>query len=384
MRIVYCAQIILLVFQLSACSISSSERSRLHPPNLPAQLFDIPQGTQIETQKDIFYLTDEAKRYVKRITKQAQTQQGKLEALVSAIFDSSDMSLIYQSKANTTAKQTFENREANCLSLTIMTYAMLREIELDASFQEVLIPEFWTTRDGNTLINRHVNLVSSVSFSNSKYFTTQKKVTIDFNPLQRYANLTSVELTKNQIVSFFYSNKGAEYLLQDNYSMAYLYLKQSLLVDDSNQSAYLNLGVLLARNGYEDKAEELYRYAINLNPEYSSAYENLALLYNKMGKYEKAEQLLADLHHQRLSNPYYHVMLGEKAVANSDFEKAIEHYKDAIKLNARLHQVYASLASVYYKLDNKKQSRKALLKAKWTAQDINLAEKYSAKLESLY
>ncbi len=384
MSLARCIQIIMLSYFISACKITSEYNPERTPPTLPTQLFETQQSAQIESVEDIFYLADETKRYVRHVTKHSETQQAQLTALVTSIFDNSNLSLIYQSNANTTAQQTFENRQANCLSLTIMTYAMLKELNLETSFQEVLIPEFWTTRAGNTLINRHVNLVSKASISNSKYFTKQNKITIDFNPLRRHSYLETVKLTKQQIVSFFYSNKGAEYLIKENYAMAYTYLKEALLADDSNQSAYLNIGVLLARNDLDSIAEEFYKYAIKLNPEYSSAYENLAILYNKSGNYELAEQLLADLHEQRLSNPYYHFMLGEKAARRADFERAIVHYNDAIKLNARLHEVYASMASAYYELDKKQQSRKALLKAKTASRDNRLAEKYSAKLELLF
>ena len=48
--------------------------------------------------------------------------------------------MLYRNSANTTANTTFNNRAANCLSLSIMTYALAEHVGLNATFYEVEIP----------------------------------------------------------------------------------------------------------------------------------------------------------------------------------------------------------------------------------------------------
>ena len=64
-----------------------------------------------------------------------------MEALIYGVFDRSKMNLLYRGDANTLASETFNNRAANCLSLSIMMYALATEAGFDVKFQEIMVPD---------------------------------------------------------------------------------------------------------------------------------------------------------------------------------------------------------------------------------------------------
>jgi hypothetical protein len=90
----------------------------------------------IESEQDIFYLDDEAKAFVRDTTNTVGDPISQMEALVHTIFDRSKFNLLYDGTANTVANTTFKNRAANCLSMSIMTYALAQEAGFGVRFQE--------------------------------------------------------------------------------------------------------------------------------------------------------------------------------------------------------------------------------------------------------
>ncbi len=75
----------------------------------------------------------------------------QIKALANTIFDHSYLNLLYKNDANTVAEETFSNRAANCLSLTIMTFALADYANFAINFQQVDTPELWVRREGNNL-----------------------------------------------------------------------------------------------------------------------------------------------------------------------------------------------------------------------------------------
>ncbi len=58
-----------------------------------------------------------------------------------------------------TAAQAYHSKSANCMSLTIMAYAMATHAGMNVAFQEVDIPEYWVRNGKYSLLTGHVNLL---------------------------------------------------------------------------------------------------------------------------------------------------------------------------------------------------------------------------------
>lgn len=372
--------IIALAFVLAGCQSYTSQIDA-HPV-LHDEAFPNYELQSIESAKQVFSLNADMRKFVDRKTQKGDTEKGKLSFLVDAIFKLDDLSLAYNASANTSAKQTFKSRQANCLSLTIMTYSMTQYIGLDAHFQDVLIPEFWTRQNGTTLINKHVNLVVKPQ-NIDRPFLPRAPLVVDFDPHQDAHRFAVRELSESDILSYFYINKAADYQIAKQASSAYAYLKAAIAQNSKNESAWLNLGVLFSQHGYYEQAKAYYKHALLLKPAYATARENLAIVYKKQGYTHRANVELAKLHKERLSNPFYHIMLGDIAYDENTYKKAIKHYKKAIALNNQQHAFYFSLAKAYYANGDMKNTERYLRAAKRKARGINKEQQYASKIATL-
>jgi tetratricopeptide (TPR) repeat protein len=363
---------------LSGCK--NTHQSNALIPELPDTAFPAYIDQEIEPAADIFAIDQSMIAFIEQHTKKGGTEKSKLSALIHAIFEKKALS--YDAQANTSARDTFSQGEANCLSLTIMTYAMTQHLGMSSAFQEVLIPEYWTRRQGNTVINRHINLLVEPrkTYRNSLTKTT---ITIDFDPQQGMEKFHTQERSKSQIVSNFYVNKAADYIISNIPNSAYAYLRAAINENPYNEGAWLNLGVLFSQHQLFDYAEVFYEMALTVSPEFTSSYDNLALLYKRQGKEQKAKVLQSRLHKKRLTNPYYHMVQGDIALEGNDYKLAIANYKKAISLNHRAHEFYFSLAKAYFQSGDVENATHSLRSAMRRARDKDLKLRYASKMSAL-
>ena len=149
---------IFLIAMLFIGCQTASDVSISHKTLLYDQGFVGFENVSVESKKEIFELNDEAKAFAKSTIKGVFKPKEQIQALVQHVFSRSDLNLLYRTEANTVANQTFQNRAANCLSMSIMTYALANELGFGVRFQDIDIPEFWTIREGQSLLNGHINL----------------------------------------------------------------------------------------------------------------------------------------------------------------------------------------------------------------------------------
>lgn len=349
---------------------------------IDSEHFPTYQQTVIETPEQIFALDEDAIRFVQQVNIHRKSNREKVQTLVNRIFGRAELAMSYSADANTTATQTFHQGISNCLSLTIMTYAMVEKMGLDSSFQKIHIPEYWTRRDGNTILNGHINLRVKKSHSNF-IVNTDSDTIIDFEPLEGQRTFPVQSLTKEQIVALFYVNKGAELLMKNQLSAAFAYFKAAIDLDNYSTEAWLNLGVLYVKKGLLEQAEQSYLQALSIKPSYSTAKENMARLYKRLGRYKQAKTMLARLAKQRENNAYYQSMKGEMALETGQYSKAINRFKKAIKLKKKNSEFYFGLARALWAQGDTKSARQSLQKAIRYSQNDNQSELYIAK-QSLF
>lgn len=368
------------IFLLLGCN--STATNVTHFPELLDSRFPDYAQYPIETEEQIFNIDEGMIAFVRDNITNGGSDKEKLTQLAHAIFDRAKLSLSYRAGANTTAMETFYDRTANCLSLTILTYSMTEYLKMHSVFQNVKIPEYWTRRGGKTLINQHVNLKVHPR-NEPRVLLPQKPIIIDFDPQQGARKLAADAISKSEVVSFFYANKAADYMVENKPSKAYAYLRAAIEHNPINSGAWLNLGVLSSQNRFYKEAESYYAMAIKLRPSFTSAYENLAILYARQGDTEKADGILDNLHQKRLKNPYYHVVKGDIAMEKENFKDAIKHYKKAIGLNQAPHEFHFSIAKAYYRLGDMENTQRYLEKAKRRAGDEMQSDRYASKISTI-
>lgn len=308
---------VLCVMLLGGCaSTQTNTGSRSHP--VYASAFPAAFTITVESPAQILTLPEGAKRFLNKIKMTAeQNQTTSLDELINALFAEQQLGLSYYSDANSTVAETFANREANCLSLTLMTYAMARGLGLDASLQDVEIPEYWSRKQGFSLLNGHVNVLIT---DNRDLFS--KPRVVDFDARMQGQNFKAHTISVNRALSMYYNNKAALALVNGDFAVAFRYLSEALSQDDGFTAAWINLGVLYRFANHYDYAEEAYQKVIEIAPQNLTARENMAILYRLTGRDQEAVKLARDVHRLRVANPYYHLIKGDEAFEEGDIKLA--------------------------------------------------------------
>ncbi|BDX05848.1 tetratricopeptide repeat protein [Planctobacterium marinum] len=377
--------VLLAVALIQACATVAPVSVDFQPEQYDAFF---PGFENVETipQDTIFYLNDKSKAYVRERAAMAETSEDKALTLINDLMSPSQLALDYVYGANTVAQETFDNGTANCLSLTILAYAMAQEAELDVRFQEVFEQESWNQAGEFDLANGHVNLLVARKprFSFVPGMVSQRRTyTVDFFPESREGRAKTKELSKTQIESYFYSNIGARAMIDGQYNRAWANFRIALSLFPQDSSAWNNLALLLSRQGALNEAIVALQTATELDNKNTSAWENLAGMLKKSGDTEAAENISERLNRIRLDNPNHHVRLGNRHFLNEDWQEAENAYRKSLRLQNNNHLAWFGLAKVAAQAGDEQQVREYLSKAKESANSEGFARRYARKLHAL-
>lgn len=377
----------IMLLGLTACQSTPNYQQAANKSSSSLYLdekFENFESVYIESEKEIFALDDEMKAMVKEKLISERDNRKKATKLLKHFFNSEQMSLAYKAGANVIASQAYKNREANCLSLTIMAYAIAKASNLDVAFQSVEIPEYWVRNGRVNMLTGHINLKMLENKSPNKMIFIDRSVSeIDFDPFIIKKRFPKKVISKNTVVAMFYNNKGANAMIDGDYRTAYAYLKAATETDSNFSAAWGNLGILYRFKGFEQQAIDTYQYAISMNRNNLTAMSNLSMLLHINGEYEQAKQLDTYIMRKRANNPYYYALLGDEKFYIGAYNQAIHHYRKAIKLNENIHEFYFGLAKVYYMLDDVEKAQSYMKKAIAKSRIKRFDEQYIAKLDIL-
>lgn len=379
--------LLIITAVLSACHSTSSlnvgqasQRTAL----LNDELFPKSSLVYVETQDEIFALSDEMKQLVYEKLSPKRDLEKRANELLKQLFDAGNVEIAYKNSANLTASQAFKNRTANCMSLTIMAYALAKEAKLNVSFQNVDIPEYWVRNGKYNMLTGHVNiLVSPHPLPQVDVLWGATVMEIDFDPTINKRNFPTQTIKKNTVVSMFYNNKGADALISKDYSTAYKYFKAAIDVDPVYPASWGNLGILYRYINQPEYAERAYRHAVSLDDNNLNALTNLAILLHSKGEYEQAKKIDLAILKQRVRNPFYHALLGNEAFYDGDIDSSVKHYQKAINLDKNVHEFYFGLAKAYTQLGKYKSAENAMKKAIMINRAPSIDTQYVAKLDIL-
>lgn len=346
--------------------------------------FTTPQSFYIESEQEIFMLDDDMLSFVKESLKTTKDSKKMAMRLLDHIFSQEKIALSYLSDANLTAREAYHSQTANCMSLTIMAYALAKETNLDVNFQQVEVPEYWVRNGQYNLLTGHVNLlIKSVPYSGNHLLLGNDNIQIDFDPFITKQTFPRKTIEKNTVLAMFYNNKGGQALVDEKYNIAYQYFKAATMVDENFSPAWGNLAVLYRINNNLHMAELVYRYAVGIDSTNLTALANLALLLRSQNNTIEADNIESNLLLKRRKNPYYHAVLGDEAYYKNDYQQALKHYKKAIRLNNKIHEFHFGIAKVYYEINKLPEAERAMKKALSLNKVKSTEFQYVAKLNFL-
>lgn len=374
--------LVIAIITLSACQSTENNTAGGHI-SLHDEVFPGHELFTIETEEEVFALDQPAKDFVDEVIDLTRDPAEQMKTLVDKIFDRSELNLLYMGDANTVASETFKNRAANCLSLSIMTYSLAKYAGMNVRFQDVEIPEYWTRRDGYSLLNGHVNLRLLPKTASNVIQLIERGFLVDFDPLVGRQKFTSRLVSRTKILAMFYNNLGADALLKNSYSKSYAYFKAAIETDPKFDSAWVNLAILYRLNEHYELAEQGYKQALAINDNNLTAWENLGYLYEVSGRFEQAHEISLRVQRERKLNPFHHFIMGEQEFEEQNWQAALEHYRDALRLDKSKHEIYYGLAKTYFQLGDENRSAMYMKKAKRLSRNNQDQEMYQGKIDFL-
>jgi len=139
------------------------------------------------------------------------------------------------------------------------------------------------------------------------------------------------------------------YLDRKQISMAKLVALRGLKIDEHNPDLHHALGLIFLQEKEPTKAHLEFKSAIAARSDYVPSRVMLAKLALEEGNYPGAEEHLRRLAQSNRNNAEVHVDLGIAYKGMGQFDKAMQEYDDAEKLNPELPEIYLGRAIILHR-----------------------------------
>jgi Flp pilus assembly protein TadD len=328
----------------------------------------------------ILALNDEMRDYVESKVGADPQARSRLRKLVQGMIDDGLLTLEYDPNLTYTAIETFQNRQGNCLSFSILFAALAREADLDVGFQMVEIPPSFRADGEMILLNNHINVrVKGVR----RDINFAGDYVVDFNTAEYNGNYDTTVVDDGYAIALYFSNVAVEAMQAGRPEKAFRYLKKGIETDPGIADLWVNLGVLYSRNENYDMAVEAYQQALAIQPSNKSALANLASTLQVMGRIEEARLYSRKVTYYRNRNPYYHYDLAQTAYREDRLDDAMAHLDDAIRLKEDEHQFFFLRGLIHEKGQDYDLAARNYRKARDIAEKEELVSGYTRKLQVL-
>ncbi len=350
---------ITLIGLLSGCAISPQNRDLDHLFN--DKLF-APPTTKVNAD-DVFAVSSEMRHYLKVQIADQLRNKGPQQGLIDALSSKNQLKVEYDAAETRNAAETFRDRAGNCLSLTIMTAALAKELGMQVHYQSVFVDESWSRSGGLYFSIGHVNLTIGKRYHDIKTKIDDNiAITIDF---------------------MFMNNRSAEALARGEVDNAYWLAREAIRQDPKFASAYNTLGVAYRRHGNLMEAERVLLQAMAIEPGNTQIMSNLAVVLKDQGRESEAGTLVAKVERRQPYAPFHFFHLGQDAMKAGDFKTARDLFTREIDRDPYNHEFHFWLAAAYLQLRNYPLSRKHLGIAMDFSPTRNQHNVYASKLDRL-
>ncbi len=312
------------------------------------EAFAYNKGLVTVDEKTLFALDDDVLQALKDARLQNRSAQRRLQYLMDTVVVNKQRPFVYVAGHSTVASETWRTRAGDCLSLTVLTYAMAQELRLPANLQELNRFMVFDRRGGidyrvghvNVFIDRHMGLQDFQSVS------LTQGVIIDFEPSYDSARIGNT-LSSRSILARYYNNLGAEFLEAKDLPRAYAHFKAAIDVDPEFSAAQSNLAVLYLAAGHSVAAERVLTQAVKHFDDADAALVALNGLLLKQGRIQEAAQYQALLEDRQKKEPYYWIALGLEQLRARNFHRAVAALEKAQSLTTGFSEVHRYLALAY-------------------------------------
>lgn len=332
---------------LTGCASGPSTALKLQSPWLD-HAFAYEPGLVSVKEAELFALDADLLAELRSSKLQKAPSEDRINYIVKTLIDNKALPFLYVVGHSTVASETWRNRSGDCLSLTVLAYAMAKELNLAVTIQEAAGSDLFDRRGSTDYRVGHVNVyVSRQVVNEAAVVTTMNRgVVIDFEPAYGTGR-SGYALTAKGVLARYYNNLGAEYLAKADVVQAYAYFKAAIQADPEFSAAATNLATLYWNQGHLAASEALLTPWVNSDsPPEPSVRALHTLLMNQGRVFEAA-------HYQRLMDkirehePYYWIDQGLDYFQARNYRRAIESLEKAQKLATGFSEVHRYLAMAY-------------------------------------
>ncbi|MCA9492479.1 MAG: tetratricopeptide repeat protein [Myxococcales bacterium] len=262
------------------------------------------------------------------------TVDARLDRLLEALREPA-FGLVYDPGRTGTAREVFETRRYNCLSLTVLFVALARDLGMDADYLEV---------DRETSYTKDGSLVLVTSHVTAGWGPPARRHVAEIGVDPDTDHLVVRKVDDARIEASWWTNRCAELLRDGDVEGALDAARMALELDDRLGPAWVNLGVARRRHGDQDGAERAYRRAIELEPDQLSAWRNLGMLLRLEGRTDAAAELLSLADRPGRRDPFTLLVLGDWSLEAGDVEGADRFFRRAWTLAPNHPEILAARA----------------------------------------
>jgi Flp pilus assembly protein TadD len=287
-------------------------------------------------------------------------------------------------EATLSATDTLDQGRGNCLSLAIATTALARLVGVEVQYQLVDTVPVYSLHGSIAFKQQHVKtfLHNPVEpQTDGSIIMRPAGVTVDYFPTGR--EIFAGNLAQDQFDALFYRNLAAQALVDEQHAESFALLQQALKLAPRDTQALTMMAILHRRSGHPQRAEAIYEYALELQPNDVNLLKNYRQLLIAEGRHAEAAALMEQLQFRTDTSPINWLIAANDAYREGEYRQALGLYNRAIETAPYLHNAYFGRARSYYQLEQPDAAARALRKAEEVATAESHKSLYQRKLQAL-
>lgn len=298
--------------------------------------------------------------------------QRTLGALADFMLKPEGLGLRYRHDATLSVAEAYRRREGNCLTFTLLTVALARELGFQAYAQDADAVS-WYQEGGSVYRTLHVNAGVRVD---------GRRFSVDIASDQVILREPPRPIDDHRLLAHYFSNRAAELLAEGALHPALAHAMRAIDVDPRHAAALSNAGVIHARLGAPERAEQAYRAALAIEPGHPGALSNLADLYARERRGSLAHDVRLRLRKAQQSDPFHHFLLALQHEADGDARGGLTHLHRAIRLHRHDPRFHFAAARAWARMGRTERAARALQRAHDLSEGDERS-RYQAKLDGL-
>ncbi len=333
----------------------------------------------LAAQSGPFAMNEAMREQVRKVTAIHTFPQAKVRALLQFTFnpvESGGLGMTYDNSRTRTVQEAWDERKANCITLTAYFVVACRFLGLEVGFAEA--PGISNWRKTGPLIRHERHMVATLDQRPAGI------AVMDFLPELRKGFYVVDPISEARALALWHANRAVEALEQSDIPEAMAQANFAVSLPGAAGMGWNTLGVVRRHERDFEGAEQAFLKALELDPKEGAACGNLESLYREQGRHEEADRYRAQAHKLRAKDPYFHAFLARESMESGDLVQADKELDQAIRLMDREPEFFILRAQISMLAGRNERAVKALEQAKkWASpEERNRMDRKLAKIRN--